>query len=173
LLGRKTRRPQSIAGPRLGALFGVAHRRLDPSSGSANPLSNFRSLALPKHTECSRQPWFDENGGIYPVYHAIKGLSQLRGQPTLDLEISTPDELQAIAVRRDGSLELWVANLTDQTKSVELTQKLTGKVSILSATEFERATKDLSLMDSLEQPFAEGELSLPPYAVARLRLAIA
>jgi D-apionolactonase len=119
------------------------------------------------------QPWFDENGGIYPVYHAIKGLAKLRGQPLLDLEISTPDELQAIATRRDGSVELWVTNLTDQTKSVELTPKLTGNVSILSATEFERAAKDLSLMDSLEQPFAEEDLILSPYAVARLRLAIA
>jgi hypothetical protein len=62
------------------------------------------------------QPWFDENGGIYPVYHAIKGLAKLRGQPLLDLEISTPDELQAIATRRDGSVELWVTNLTDRQK---------------------------------------------------------
>jgi D-apionolactonase len=119
------------------------------------------------------QPWFDENGGIYPVYHAIKGLSQLRGQPTLDLEISTPDELQAIAARCDDSLELWLANLAGQTKSVELTPKLTGKVSILSATEFERATKDLSVMDSLEHEFTGEQLSMPPYAVARLRLATA
>jgi D-apionolactonase len=117
------------------------------------------------------QPWFDENGGVYPVYHAIKGLAQLRGQPMLDLEISTPDELQAIAARSESGLELWIANLTDQTKRVELTPKLTGKISVLSAPEFERAAKDLSVMESLEQPFAEGELALPPYAVARLSLA--
>jgi D-apionolactonase len=116
------------------------------------------------------QPWFDENGGIYPVYHAIKGLSKLRGQPLLDLEISTPDELQAIATRRDGSVELWVTNLTDQTKSVELTPKLTGKVSILSATDFERAAKDLSVMESLEREFSSEQLGLPPYAVARVRV---
>jgi hypothetical protein len=117
------------------------------------------------------QPWFDENGGIYPVYHAIKGLAQLRGQPLLDLEISTPDELQAIATRGDGGLELWVANLTDQTKSVELTPKLTGWISILSPTEFERSAKDLNALDSLEHEFKSEQLGLPPYAVARLRLA--
>jgi D-apionolactonase len=116
------------------------------------------------------QPWFDENGGIYPAYHAIKGLAQLRGQPLLKLDISTPDELQAIATRRDGGLELWVANLTDQTKSVELTPKLTGKVSILSATDFERSTKDLSAMDSAEREFTGEQLGLPPYAVARIRI---
>lgn len=119
------------------------------------------------------QPWFDENGGIYPVYHAIKGLAQLRGQPLLDLEISTPDELQAIATRRDSGLELWVANLTDQTKSVELTPNLTGKISMLSAAEFERGTRDLAVMDTLERGFTGESVVLPPYAVARLRLATA
>jgi hypothetical protein len=117
------------------------------------------------------QPWFDEKGGIYPVYHVVKGLSHLRGQPLVDSEISTPDEIQAIATKQDGGIELWVANLTDQTKSVELTPKLTGTVSILSATEFERATKDLNAMDSLEREFAGESVVLPPYAVARLRLA--
>jgi hypothetical protein len=118
------------------------------------------------------QPWFDENDGIYPVYHAIKGLAQLRRQPLLDLEISTPDELQAIATRHDGGLELWVANLTDQTKSVELTPKLTGKVSVLSASEFELSTKDIHVMDSLERELIDDELSLPPYAVSRVRGAL-
>jgi hypothetical protein len=117
------------------------------------------------------QPWFDENGGIYPVYHVLKGLADLGGKPLVDLQISTPDEIQAIAARRNSGIELWITNLTDQTKSVELTPKLTGKASILSAPEFERATKNLSVMDLLEQPFAEENLILPPYAVARLSLA--
>src|SRR5260370_41587308 len=92
------------------------------------------------------QPWFDENRGIYPVYHAIKGLAPLRGTPLIDIQISTPDELQAIATQHDGGIELWVANLTDQTKRVQLTPKPVGNVSILSAAEFEGATKDLAVM---------------------------
>jgi len=117
------------------------------------------------------QPWFDENGGIYPVYHAIKGLAHLRGTPLIDIQISTPDEVQAIATQHDGGIELWVANLTDQTKSVQLTPKPTGNVSILSAAEFEGATKDLAVMESLERKLGDEHLVLPPYAVARLRLA--
>jgi hypothetical protein len=117
------------------------------------------------------QPWFDEKGGIYPVYHVVKGLTHLRGQPLVDLEISTPDEIQAIATKQGDGIEFWIGNLTDRTKNVELTPKLAGKASILSATEFEGATKDLSVLESLEQPFAEEDLVLPPYAVARLRLA--
>jgi hypothetical protein len=117
------------------------------------------------------QPWFDEKGGIYPVYHVVKGLTHLRGQPLVDLEISTPDEIQAIATKQGDGIEFWIGNLTDRTKNVELTPKLAGKASILSATEFEGATKDPSVLESLEQPFAEEDLVLPPYAVARLRLA--
>jgi hypothetical protein len=115
------------------------------------------------------QPWFDENGGIYPVYHVIKGLAGLRGQPLVDLVISRPREIQAIAAARDGGVEVWVANLTDQMKAVELTPKLAGRISILSAPGFERATKDFSMMDSQERELTNEALSLPPYAVARLR----
>jgi hypothetical protein len=115
------------------------------------------------------QPWFDENGGTYPVYHAIKGLARLGGQPIIDLEISTPDEIGAIAAGRDDEFELWIANLTDKNKVVELVPKLTGSVSILSAMEFERGSRDLSALDSLECGFTDEHLVLPPYAVARLR----
>jgi len=116
------------------------------------------------------QPWFDENGGIYPVYHVVKGLAHSRGKPLVDSQISMPDEIQAIATKREGGVELWVSNLTDQTKNVGLTPKLTGKASILSAKDFERATRDVDVMDSLERDFAGERLDLPPYAVARLRL---
>ncbi|MBV9733875.1 MAG: hypothetical protein JO275_13970 [Verrucomicrobia bacterium] len=117
------------------------------------------------------QPWFDENGGVYPVYHVIKGLAGMRGQPVCKLLIGHYDKFQAIATARDGGGgELWVTNLTDQTEDIQIIPKLTGKISILSAAEFERSTKDLSVMDSLEQPFSAWETVLPPYAVARIRV---
>jgi hypothetical protein len=113
-----------------------------------------------------RQPWFDENGGLYPVYHAIKGLAALRGRPLIGLTISRPREIQAIAVERDRDIEIWLANLTDQTRTVELSPKLAGTLALLSASEFERATQDFSVMDSLERAFAGETVILPPYAVA-------
>jgi hypothetical protein len=115
------------------------------------------------------QPWFDGNGGVYPVYHAFKGLARLRDDQLMDVEISTPDELQAIATERKTGIELWITNLTDQTKNVELMPKLTGGVTILSAAEFERATADLAIMDSLEKRLTGEKLVFPPYAIARLR----
>jgi hypothetical protein len=119
------------------------------------------------------QPWFDKNGGVYPVYHAIKGLARLRDDQLMDVEISTPDELQAIATECKSDIELWITNLTDQTKNVELMPKLTGGVSILSAAEFERATTDLAVMDSLENRLTGEKLVFPPYAIARVRGAAA
>jgi D-apionolactonase len=117
------------------------------------------------------QPWFDEHGGAYPVFHAVKGLAKLHGQSLIDLVISAPREIQAIATERDGVIELWLANLTEATKEVELVPRPTGSVSVLSAAGFERATQDLSVMDSLRQPLTEARVLLPPYAVARLMLA--
>ena len=115
------------------------------------------------------QPWFDEHGGVYPVYHTVKGLAALRGRPLIDLVISKPREIQAIAAARDGGVEIWVANLTDQTKSVEIAPASAGVLSVLSAAEFARAARDVSTMDSLERGFNNGALILPPYAVARFR----
>jgi D-apionolactonase len=115
------------------------------------------------------QPWFDENGGVYPVYHAIKGLSALRGRPLIDLTISKPRDLQAIAVRREEEIEVWLANLTDQNQKIDLKGSVNGQLSILSAVTFEEATQDVSVVDSLAQPFREEIINLPPYAVGRLR----
>jgi D-apionolactonase len=115
------------------------------------------------------QPWYDENGGVYPVYHTIKGLSALRGRPLIDLVVSKPSDLQAVAVQGDQEIEVWLANLTNQSQSVELKFNVNGRLAILTASNFERATQDTSAMDSLAQHFSEKTISLPPYAVGRLR----
>jgi D-apionolactonase len=115
------------------------------------------------------QPWYDENGGVYPVYHVIKGLSALRGQPLLDLTISKPRELQAIAVQRDEGIEIWLANLTDQSQTVDLKASVDGRLSILSAATFEEATQDPSAMDSLARPFSGEIIRMPAYGVGRFR----
>ncbi|MBV9642531.1 MAG: hypothetical protein JO334_03075 [Verrucomicrobia bacterium] len=115
------------------------------------------------------QPWFDENGGLYPVYHVVKGLAALRGLPLVELAISKPCEIQAIAVENDRQVEVWLANLTGQTEALVLAPKLDGNLSLLSASEFERATQDFLVIDSLEREFSGEAILLPPYAVAHLR----
>lgn len=103
------------------------------------------------------------------MYHALKGLAALRGQPLLNVVISKPRDIQAFATLSSDVAETWVANLTNQIQTIELTPKLPGGASILSASEFERATGDVFAMESLEREFKGEELTLPPYAVARLR----
>jgi D-apionolactonase len=115
------------------------------------------------------QPYFDEKGGVYPVYHVFKGLAALAGQPLVNLVISKPGEIQAIAAERDGDLEVWIANLTSQMKTVELATKFAGKGAVLAASEFEFAAEDFSAMDSLEREFADRQIILAPYAIARLK----
>jgi D-apionolactonase len=116
------------------------------------------------------QPWYDQERGVYPLYHVIKGLGSLRGKPLLDLTISKPGEIQALAVTRDDSgFELWIANLTDQPKSVKLVPSFSGNISILDAKACEQATQDLTVMDSLEKGFADEFLDLQPYAIARIK----
>jgi D-apionolactonase len=114
------------------------------------------------------QPWFEENGGLYPVYHVIKGLSALRGLPLIELVISKPREIQAIAVARDREIEVWMANLTEQTQTIELKTKLAGSLAVLSASEFERATREFFVMDSLEGTYSDDPITLPSYAIARV-----
>ena len=115
------------------------------------------------------QPWFEENGGLYPVYHVIKGLSALRGLPLIELVISKPREIQAIAVARDREIEVWMANLTEQTQTIELKTKLAGSLAVLSASEFERATREFFVMDSLEGTYSDDPITLPSYAIARVK----
>ncbi len=116
-----------------------------------------------------RQPYFDEKGGVYPVYHVFKGLAALAGRPLVNLSISKPCEIQAIAAEWDGGLEVWIANLTSQVKTIELPTKFAGKAAVLAASEFEFAAQDFSAMDSLECEWADRQIILAPYAVARLR----
>ena len=116
------------------------------------------------------QPWFDENGGVYPVYHVFKGLAALRGKPLVNVIVSTPCEIQAIAAATDKGVEVWIANLTGRMKTVELAPEFPSRRAVLAAAEFESATRDFSAMDSLECGSTEERLSLPPYAVARLRI---
>jgi hypothetical protein len=116
-----------------------------------------------------QQPYFDEEGGVYPVYHVFKGLASLAGQPLVEVANSQPCEIQAIAVERDNGVEIWIANLTSRTKIVEWTTEFAGRAAVLAGSVFELASRDSDVMNSLEREFTDKELTLAPYAVARLR----
>ena len=62
------------------------------------------------------QPWFDEAGGLFPVYHVVRGLARLRGAPMRALSVSAPREVHGFAAGN----ELWLANLMGEPRRVKL-----------------------------------------------------
>ncbi|HWL57600.1 MAG TPA: hypothetical protein VNQ78_13145 [Paracoccus sp. (in: a-proteobacteria)] len=113
------------------------------------------------------QPWYDENGGVYPLYHPLRGLARLRGRPLRLLEISDPDRVTGIAVDGEDGGEIWLANLTGRALPLRLPEGVTG-VATLDAESFRQAASRGDFMDALVSP-AGAEAELGPYALMRLR----
>lgn len=115
------------------------------------------------------QPWFDENGGLYPAYHVMRGLAALSGGAMRTVEISDPSAVQAVAVETEQGTELWLANLTAEEQTCRVDSALSA-AAVLDSETFVEATKDADLLWSSERASGDGACILKPYAVARLRL---
>ena len=109
------------------------------------------------------QPWFDEHGGLFPVFHVLRGLARLRGEEmrALDLPASSP-----VAGLAAGD-ELWAANMRPDPVALELPGAAT--VAVLDAASFAAAARADDHMDRLSG--YDGPLTLDAYAVARIRAA--
>jgi hypothetical protein len=112
------------------------------------------------------QPWFDENGGLYPVYHILLGMAALKRRPMLPVSISRPDLIQGLAVQSAATIEIWLANLSSEPVQVDLPLMPTGMKTI-DADTFEAAAKSVDYMQSPTDS-ASRSLTLDAYAVARL-----
>jgi D-apionolactonase len=111
------------------------------------------------------QAWFDEAGGLFPVYHVMRGLARLRGAPMRALSVSAPREVQGFAAAN----EVWLANLTGESQRVNLSGVRPDRLATLDAESFLNATKTPDALDRLERHFAGDTFELDAYAVARLR----
>ncbi len=112
------------------------------------------------------QPWFDEAGGLFPVYHVLRGLARLRGKPMRALAISAPREVQGFA----AGDEIWLANLMGETRRLKLGAAVSGSLARLDAESFVAATQQTDALDRLARPFSGDEIELDAYAVARINL---
>jgi hypothetical protein len=112
------------------------------------------------------QPWFDEHGRPYPVYHVASGLAGLRGATMRAADVSAPREIQAFA----AGDEVWIANLVGEPRRVSLQGLAATMLARLDAETFVAASRGSDALDCLERPFAGGELELDSYACARLRV---
>lgn len=113
------------------------------------------------------QPFFDQAGGVFPMFHVLRGMARLVGKPLL--KVTTPDTIEAIAAETGDGVELWLANRTGTEQSVALPGAPRDRF-LLDADSFVAATQDGNALDTLAKPFDDRMLTLAPYAVARIRL---
>ena len=121
------------------------------------------------HTPASYpQPWYDDHGGLFPVFHVLRGLAGLGGSPLRQLDISNPTQILGIAVERGDGTEIWVANLTGAEKSLRLDAESID-IALLDADSFRQASEVTDALDRWAKNESGREILLSPYAVARIR----
>jgi hypothetical protein len=113
------------------------------------------------------QPWYDRAGGVYPVYHVLRGFAQLAGKPLRALSISQTDKVAGLAVGADRGVEIWLANLGPEAVEIDLDAQV-DRVAVLDAAGFTTAASDPAFMDTLA-PLDGPALQLDAYAVVRIK----
>jgi hypothetical protein len=115
------------------------------------------------------QPWFDEaGGGLFPVFHILRGLARLADAPIRRVEVEPPGRLVGLAASLlEGGSEVWLGNRGGETVQVTL-PGTTRSRAILDAAAFTEAAVSADLLDRLIP--GEGVVELDAHAVVRLRL---
>ena len=124
------------------------------------------------HSGDTPQPWFDEHGGRFPVWHVMRGVYGASGLPRRATEVSVPREVQALAFETEAGLELWVANLMGEERRVRLDGLGAGnmRVAVLDEESFVACAGDPEALDGVETSASGDHIELRPYAVARCRM---
>jgi hypothetical protein len=115
------------------------------------------------------QPWYDDGGGLFPVFHVLRGLASLRGHPLRHLDISHPGMVLGLAAERDGAAEIWLANLTNTWVSAQL-DRGDIETAFLNAESFCQASELPEALDRCEKNKDGAEVRLSPYAVVHIRV---
>ena len=158
----------------LGAAWhlGIAARAADGGVQSLILGAPTGDHGLVHHPGDTPQPWFDEHGGRFPVWHVMRGVYGASGRPRRVTEVSVPREVQALAFETDAGLDLWIANLMGEDRRVRL-DGLGGasmRVAVLDEESFVACTGDPDALDGVETSASDNGLDLRPYAVARCRV---
>ena len=116
------------------------------------------------------QAWFDRHKGVYPVFHVLRGLARLKGADLLDVTMSAPRDVQALAAKRaDGKTELWIANLTGEEVTVDIGRKFVGgRAAFLDESHFIRAADRPERLDRANTAVTAPRIELAPYATCRI-----
>jgi hypothetical protein len=108
------------------------------------------------------QPWFDQHGGVYPVFHVLRGAAAAAGRPYLACALSDGAAVQALAYEGADGPVVWLANLTGRPVQVEIE----GLPAQLQARRLDLASFAAAAgPDGLQlAPCATGSVELGPYA---------
>lgn len=156
----------------LGAAWAVAYFAQFASNGAqaitlGGTVGAFGVLHSPQPWP---QPWFDDHGGLFPMFHALRALASLAGQPMHAISISAPEHVQAIAAESSEGLVILAANLTALPRTVSCPGAL-HDIFILDAESFVEASQDTNAIEHMTRVATGTRVELQPYAVARMRLA--
>lgn len=161
--------------PRQRGLFGAVWNLgyfADFTAGGATsvalgaPVGPFGMVSVPTDFP---QPWYDGKGGLYPVFHVLRGLSRLQAGTLRALPFAPAQGLTGCAVEMDGRLEFWIGNTGPDPVTVHLsaqTRGMTRKTAVLDEAGFVRAAEDPEFMDRLQPGNTEATLS--GYGVLRI-----
>lgn len=116
------------------------------------------------------QPLFDDIGGVFAVYHVLRGLAREVGQPLRSAQSSSPNNVLALACQHGLETVIWLANLGEAPQTVAL-DGLAGmaRCAVLEADDIRTAAHEPALLDHPTRTVALGDtLTLGSYAVGRL-----
>jgi hypothetical protein len=118
------------------------------------------------------QPCFDDvsEAKVYPGFHVIAGLARLSGEPMLATNLAARGRIEAISVRREAGMTLWLANLTADPITVRLPAQIApdSRIVMLDAEAFERLTAQPAYLDTERRNIPEAAIRLDAYAVAMI-----
>jgi len=151
----------------LGAVWGLSYFA-DFARGGASaialgaPTGAFGAIFAPADFA---QPWYDNHGGVFPIFHVLRGLARLTGQPSRRLELPAAGPVTGLATDTGPGVEVWIANTQFLPVTVDLARG--AKVGLLDASGFAEAARDPAYLDTLSLNETR-TLTLPAFATARL-----
>ncbi|MQM38623.1 hypothetical protein KBTX_02636 [wastewater metagenome] len=115
------------------------------------------------------QPYFDAEGGLFPVFHVERCLAALADQRLRETRISDPRAVQCVVAETDGGYAAVLANLTPEAQTVRVPFDIVSS-RVLDADAFVAASHDPAFLDahSGSAGTRQRSIRLEAYAVASL-----
>lgn len=122
-----------------------------------------------------QQPWFDglQGAAVYPSFHVVSGLSRAAGSKMVESSSSDPARVLSLAYRHPKGTLLWLANLTAEKQSVNLSGLGAGSrvYGVLDESTFVKAATEPFAFQQSKKALTADSIRLDAYAVAFIGIA--